>query len=844
MAQAVNLTNCDEEPIQFPGSIQGHGCLLACDEMGRVLRLSANAPAVLRLPQDFAGKTISELLSQKLAHDLFNALAKSSDPSRPALIRGLTMGDVCFDVSCHLWQGVAIFEFEEAEPPIAANDPLEITRALIAKTVKLTTLDALYGPLPHYLSAMFGYDRAMIYAFAHDGSGKVVGESRRHDLESFLGQHFPAGDIPRQARELYLKNTIRVISDATGRANRLIPECDSGEDSLDLSFAHLRSVSPIHLEYLRNMGVAASMSISIIVEGQLWGLVACHHYAPKALTMSQRIAAELFGDFLSLHITSIYQRARAAASASARRALDNIFNSLSFHQSAEGFLRESLREFGNVVRSDGVGLWMNGTWSSYGLSPSEHAVARLVNLSAERGEGGIWSTDNLSHYLGSASEVASDVSGMLAVPLSLTKRDHLLFFRREKLQTLNWAGDPNKNYPTGPNGDRLTPRKSFAIWKETIADHCDPWDEDDHIAAQSVLFGLREIIMKQNEILDAERKKSEVRMRILNDELNHRVKNILALIKSLVNQPTAGQSIEEFVVGLQGRILALANAHDQVVRADGGGLLQQLFHAELSPYPASQIAMDGPDLALDARAYSVMALVIHELATNCAKYGALSVPVGKLTVSWRLVGDFGLEIEWRENGGPRVEAPSRNGFGSVLLERSVPFDLQGRSEIHFFPSGVHAFFSIPQRFITQLRGEHSPVHSRKAEKQTPDVNAQIVSEFLLVEDQLIIALEAEEMLRRFGAKKVVTVATESDALQALRTFVPEFAILDVNLGFNTSISVAEELSRLAVPFIFATGYGDSVMIPEKFRHVPVVRKPYTAETVAFGLARARASASR
>lgn len=836
MRQAVNLTNCDDEQIQFPGRIQDHGCLLACDESGRVIRYSANAPAMLGLVPDVAGKTLSELLSPNLAHDLSNALAKSSDPSRPALLRSLTLGENSLDVSCHRLPKVAIFEFEQIAPAERANDPLEITRALIAKAVRLTTLDDLYGPLAHYLKAMFGYDRAMIYAFAADGSGKVVGEARRHDLESFLGQHFPAGDIPKQARELYLRNTIRVISDATGPSSLLLPERD-GEDPLDLSFAHLRSVSPIHLEYLRNMGVGASMSISIIVEGQLWGLIACHHYAPKALTMSQRIAAELFGDFLSLHITSIYQRARAAASTRARHVLDNIFSCLSFHHTAEEFLRESLGSFAEVVRCDGVGLWMNGVWSSHGFAPSGKAAARLVNLAAERGEGGIWSTDNLSHCLAAGS--APDVAGMLTVPLSLTKGDQLIFFRREQLQTLNWAGDPNKNYSTGPNGDRLTPRKSFAIWKETIEGHCDPWIDDDYIAAQSVLFGLREIIMKQNEILDAERKKADMRMRILNDELNHRVKNILALIKSLVNRPTQGKNIEEFVVGLQGRILALANAHDQVVRADGGGQLKQLLHAELSPYPMNQIVMDGPALVLDSRAYSVMALVIHELATNCAKYGALSAPDGKLVVSWRQAGGADLEIEWRETGGPKVTAPSRSGFGSVLLERSVPFDLQGRSEIIFLPAGVQAFFSIPRRFVTQLQDKPSATPSRAAKSRTAGLTAPDASNVLLVEDQLVIALEAEEMLKAFGARKVVTIATERDALEALRTFIPDYAILDVNLGFDTSISVAEQLSRLAVPFIFATGYGDSVMIPEKFRHVPVVRKPYTTEAVALGLAQAR-----
>lgn len=836
MPQPVDLTNCDDEQIQFPGSIQEHGFLLACDETGRVQRLSANVHAASGFETIEVGKMLGDALTPAIAHSLFNALAKTSDPSRPALLRGVTIGAATYDVACHCHDGFWIFEFETGEPASAANDPLEIMRALIAKTSKLTTLPALYRPLPHYLRAMFGYDRVMIYEFAEDGSGEVVAEAKSHELESFLGQHFPASDIPNQARGLYLKNTIRVISDSNGPSSPIIPELDVSGAPLDLSFAHLRSVSPIHLEYLRNMGVGASMSVSLIVDGELWGLIACHHYAPKVLTMSQRTAAELFGDFLSLHITSIYQRMRSTSSMNARSALDRVLRSFSFHHTAEGFLRESLADFRNVIPSDGVALWMNGVWSSDGFTPPMKEAGILADVSAQNGAGGIWRTNNISEHLLSASAHAADAAGMLAIPLSLTKRDYLFFFRREKVQTLNWAGDPNKTYATGPHGDRLTPRKSFAIWKQTIERHSEPWKEDEQVAAEAVLFGIRELIMKQNEVLDAERKKAEVRMRILNDELNHRVKNILALIKSLVNQPTAGHNLEEFVVGLQGRILALANAHDQVVRSDGGGGLRQLLLAELSPYPAGQIKLDGPDIALEARAYSVMALAIHELATNAAKYGALSVPNGLLAISWRQADDD-LEIEWRERGGPPVKPPTRSGFGSVLLTRSIPFDLHGKSEVTYDAAGVEAFFSLPRNFITQLRGPRSA--SAPSEAPQPSYNHSFDGrDFLLVEDQLVIALEAEEMLRKLGARKISTVATETDALKLLSASRPDCAIVDVNLGSTTSLGVADELARLDVPFIFATGYGDSVMIPHRLRSVPVVRKPYTGETMAAGLARA------
>ncbi|MGE0054980.1 MAG: HWE histidine kinase domain-containing protein [Hyphomicrobium sp.] len=838
MPENVDLTTCDREPIHIPGSIQTHGCLLVCDENGEtILRSSSNIVEMLKLGGDPAGKSLSELFSGPVVHSLLNAIAKSKEPRRPGLAHRLDLQDAgFFDVSCHTCDGVTLLEFEPAASE-NGDGTLDIARSLIARTQSLMDREALFEKLPRFLQAVLGYDRVMIYEFADDGSGKVAGEAKRHHLESFLGQHFPASDIPSQARALYLQNTIRVISDAKGESSPIIPEYDASGTPLDLSFAHLRSVSPIHLEYLRNMGVAASMSVSIIVDGKLFGLVACHHYAPKALGMSRRIAMELFGDFLSLHLTSIQQNVRADATRRARHTLDEILASTGFNEPTEEFLRQSLPKLNSVLNSDGVGLWMNGTWSAHGSTPPSSVVPMMASLIREVGRDEVWATNALQAHLPSAAEFADAAAGVLAIPLSLTQPDFLFFFRKEKLQTLNWAGDPNKTYTTGPHGDRLTPRKSFAVWKQIVAGQSESWSVDERTSAQAVLLGLREVMMRQSEILTKERNRADARMRLLNDELNHRVKNILALIKSLVNQPTGdSESIEAFVSGLKGRILALSHAHDQVVRSDGGGSLRQLLGAELSPYPMERMELIGDDIGLDQRAYSVMALVVHELATNAAKYGSLSNQTGQLAVNWSL-NEENLEIVWREEGGPPVFEPKRKGFGSIVLHRSIPHDLQGGSEIAFLPGGLAAKIVIPVRFTSRL---HKPVPAPPQKTVRTANYAKTIAgrSILLVEDQLLIALEAEDMLRSLGAGDLVAVGSASDALRAIGNAPPDLAVLDVNLGSSNSLAVADELRQRKVPFVFATGYGDMVMIPEHLRSVPVVRKPYTEETLLSGLLQA------
>ena len=316
-----DLTNCDVEPIHIPGSIQPHGCLLACDMSATtIVRHSANAQAMLGVEGDLNGRLLNEVTGKVLAHDIRNALSRSQD-GRSALLFGKhTVGGRRFDIAVHRFKGNAIVELEPAEDEVA--EPLELSRAMLGRIASISTTERLVSESARLIQAMLGYDRVMIYQFGPDGAGKVVSEAKRPQLESLLGQYFPASDIPQQARVVYLKNTIRIISDADFQRIPVLPVIDASGEPLDLSFAHLRSVSPIHCEYLRNMGVGASMSISVIVDGELWGLIACHHYGPRTLSMAQRVAAEIFGEFFSLHLNALRHKQSLDAATSARSALD------------------------------------------------------------------------------------------------------------------------------------------------------------------------------------------------------------------------------------------------------------------------------------------------------------------------------------------------------------------------------------------------------------------------------------------------------------------------------------------------------------------------------------------
>lgn len=833
LVEAADLTNCDQEPIHIPGSIQPHGCLLACDaNVAVVQRHSQNAGAMLGIEGPINGRPVEELFGAECTHKLRNALATSNDASRPALLFDVRVASgKRFNIAVHRYKSNSIIEFE---PTAALGKPLQLTRELIGRVRDIDAIDRLLAQSARLIRGLLGYDRVMVYRFEEDGAGKVLSEAKRGDLESFLGQYFPASDIPTQARALYLRNTIRIISDSDGERIPIVPVLDEAGESLDLSFAHLRSVSPVHCEYLRNMGVAASMSISVIVDGALWGLIACHHYSPRTLPMAERVAAEMFGEFFSLHLSALKQKRRLGTANAARQSLDRFLRLASHHTDIAILFRENLPDFARLVPCDGAGLWIDGEWTGLGAAPPPEAAPGLAKFISAVAENRVWNTHALIREYPAAEPFSAEVSGVLAIPLSHVPRDYLLFFRKELVQTLNWAGNPDKSYGVGPLGDRLTPRKSFAIWKETVRHQAQPWTEEDQEIAEAARAATFEVVLRHSELMAEERARADVRQRMLNEELNHRVKNILAVIKSLVGHPVQeGRSVKDYVASLRGRIQALALAHDQVIRSDGGGPLVDLLNAELSPYRSSndRIVLNGPPLWLDSRAFSVMALVLHEMATNAAKYGALSQAGGKLDITWRLAEEGSCEIQWRESGLRLASPPSRSGFGSALINRSIPYDLGGQSSVDFLPDGVRAQFILPAKYLSveQEAGDgRDPRSAATATSHSPLVGGLVV---LVLEDQMLIALDVETTLIDHGAAKVITASSVCEALERLREVRPDVAVLDVNLGQDTSIPFAKELRRRNIPFVFATGYGDKMVIPPDLSDVPMVRKPFGGEAL-------------
>lgn len=839
----VDLTNCDREPIHILGSIQPIGFLIALTADWLVARVSANISAFIgQEPADLLGRPLDDILSPRTVHDLRNktSVLRGADAVERLFDCPLIEGGPAYDLAIHVSSGQIVIEGEPASGE--HGDATGMVRSMITRLDQTLDFAAFYREGARQIRALIGFDRVMVYRFAPDGHGEVVAEAARAGIGKFMGLHYPASDIPAQARELYRRNLLRIIADVRAKPVPIVPQLDETGQPLDLSLSVLRSVSPIHIEYLKNMGVDASMSISIIVEGRLWGLFACHHYAPRCPTFERRSVAELFAQMFAMRLES---RERKETVEYERRARDISDQLLGAVASDETLLKDP-DWLGDIlthaIPADGVGVWLGGNHAFSGVVPPVEDFRRIVRALNRTAAGKVFATDHIGAIVSGADQFASQASGVLAIPISRSPRDYVVLFRKELIHSVRWAGDPHKPIEYGPNGPRLTPRESFEEWKQLVEGHSIPFTPSEMRVAETLRATLIEVVLRLADEASAERQQAGARQELLIAELNHRVRNILGLIRGLIRQSQpAGGDVSEFVKVVDGRIHALARAHNQITDDHWGPApMQALIDAEAAAFvdgDQERIVTQGEAIFLNPNAYSTMALVVHELVTNSNKYGSLSVPEGRVIISWHRNPTKDLMLEWRESGGPKVKIPTRKGFGTTIIDRSVPYDLGGTASVDLNPKGLVATFRIPARHLSEPRTSEGgkPIRYPRPSQGHPQTAPDTMlkgHDVLLVEDSLIIALDAEDIAIRLGAATVTTSATVQGALDQIDVQRPTVAILDINLGDRTSYPVADRLAELRVPFIFATGYGEQANLPADHRGRLVVQKPYTLENIA------------
>ncbi|MEI8165077.1 MAG: ATP-binding protein [Chloroflexales bacterium] len=505
----VDLTNCDREPIHIPGSIQPHGVLFALTEPAlTIIQVSANTfPLLGRHPRDLLGQPLSTLLAPEQLAYLRECLAHEQVDANPlyTLTLALSGGAQVFDVITHRVGELLILELE---PSTQSNQAVALrvyrmVKSALAVCQRTTSMREFAQALASSVRKLTAFDRVMVYQFQPDESGLVIAEDRRDGLDSYLDLHYPASDIPRQARALYLRSWLRLIPEVTYQPVPLLATApDHLSIPLDLSYAALRSVSPIHIEYLINMGVRASMSISLIKDDQLWGLVACHHHSgPHYLPYDIRAACEFLGHVVSLQIGDKEASDDDAYTIALQGVQAELVQQMSVANDVVAGLTRFEPNLLSFINAGGVAVCLDGQCVRLGATPPEPVITQLLAWLMQECTDNTFATNALPQVYPEIVPFKATASGLLAVRLAPTRPNYLLWFRPEVIQTVNWGGDPAKPVTVVAGSTRLNPRGSFEVWKETVTQTALPWRPCEVSAARDLRRAIIDLVLYKVEEL-------------------------------------------------------------------------------------------------------------------------------------------------------------------------------------------------------------------------------------------------------------------------------------------------------------------------------------------------------
>ncbi|WP_366555063.1 diguanylate cyclase [Aquibaculum sediminis] len=487
---------CSREPIHRPDAIQPYGLLTLVDRKSdRIELVAGDFKGLLGQALSGAGVTLADLAGETLE----SLIESSGEPLSHIPVFLTTLDDGPrgpLVLLAHSLDAGARVVVEFIPDKHRGDDPdgrehstprmLSRLRSTIERIASAESLEQAFESTTQAISRITGYDRILLYRFLEDGTGTVVAESKAAELSTYLNHRYPASEIPRQARELYRTSSFRLIPDVNYRPAPLRALSGDDRPSLDMSHSLLRSVAPVHLQYLRNMGVGASMSLSLLVDGELWGLIACHNSTARVIPYETQEECRHIAELLSRQIESRQREAEFARKAQMDAASNDLLRSIVAMDQDEYALLGRGAELLDVVPAHGVAVTYQDKVAAYGTSPGEAAVLHLRDaLAAKLGDEGFYATDCLTSDLPAARAYAPRAGGVLAIRLSVNTRSQIFWFLAEQIEEISWAGNPHETDFLDEKTGKLNLRASFAVWRETVRDRSRPWLAAELAAARS-----------------------------------------------------------------------------------------------------------------------------------------------------------------------------------------------------------------------------------------------------------------------------------------------------------------------------------------------------------------------
>ncbi|MVW60427.1 GAF domain-containing protein [Massilia sp. NEAU-DD11] len=675
--QRVDLQNCADEPIHIPGFIQPHGALLFLSDAGLVEGWSTNIATVMdnepALGQPFGTLGLPEAVTELIQE----CLATMEDGDAPATVAALSIGGREYDCIVHGHMHRVLVEFETREASMEEVAQFAIkAHSSIDRLRRQRSIDGLLEATVRQIREFTGFDRVMAYRFRSDDSGDVVAEARRDDLVPYLGQRYPAGDIPPQARRLYVLNTLRMIADVGYHAVPLLGA--EGSAPLDLSFAVLRSVSPVHVEYLQNMGVGASMSVSIVVHGRLWGLIACHHMAPKRVPYSVRMAADVLAQVIASTVQGIEAREDAELVEHAAKVRTSLVESLLLEDDP----LEALVEHGDgLLESTHAQALVVSQYGRVVCRGVDQALGDAIVASLPAEPHDIVTRTSVKEWPDAIQARLGKWVGMLGLPFDPPSGGWCVLLRTEQIEEVAWGGKPDKTQ-AGPLGERLTPRGSFEAWHETVRGLAHPWED-------GILTHARMMLGELARVSNARRAQTESTRAQLLAMLGHDLRDplnsinmagmVLERTDGVGNKGTLGKRIQSSSNRMQ-RMIGQVLDMSRIDRGLSLGIdLQPVDLAALLEDMAEEARLAYPTIVYDLHTVGPafvladggrLGQVVSNLLSNARHHGEPNQPITIRLVP-RDGPDLGLAVLEIANAGAPIPAETEAALFNPFKRSSL-----------------------------------------------------------------------------------------------------------------------------------------------------------------------------
>jgi len=718
----VDITNCDREPIHIPGYIQPHGVLFALQEPElTIVQISENTNEWLGIaPEQLLNQPLSCLLSENDIYAIRQCLAGDFNYVNPLRIELNTPhGKIVPHSIVHRIGAIAILEIEFGQTTLGqANlserddltyfDFYRQVKAPIEALQKATNFDELCTQLVANVRHITGFDRVMIYRFAPSGSGEVIAEALRPDLGSYLGLHYPASDIPRQARHLYTLNHLRLVPDTTYTPVALIPPLNPiTQAPLDLIWSVLRSVSPLHIEYMQNMGVRSSMSISLMRNRQLWGLIACHHAEPKLIPYFQRTVCEFIGQMGAFEIKAKEELKDRDYQIELNTLKISFFKSISQQSDILAALTQTPTDLLNLVGATGAVICFQDELVVLGKTPSQDVLKPLITslISRLQTEDIVQSVCLAKDYPDTES-YCKVASGLLAIAIASAENFYILWFRPEVSQTVTWAGNPNKPETVDDQGEvRFSPRKSFATWQENVQHTALPWKLCEYEAALELRNAIIHVTLRHA----AELSQLNIELERSNIDLNS-----FAYV--------ASHDLKEPLRGIHNYANFLMEDYGEILDADGISKLQTLTRLtrrmellidsllDYSRLGSSELANLPIDLTVLAQEVCDLFKITAGRALEVTLNPLPTIVGDRSQMNELLTNLVGNAIKYNENPLKKIEIGCLESEATHCLQRERPqLHIQSGSQIIYVrdngigidPSHFAEVFQIFKRLHTR-----------------------------------------------------------------------------------------------------------------------------------------------